>query len=104
MTETAGLKRRYTEIEPTTFTSRICKGCGQRGHDYLNCWYLFPERTPPRFVPRKEVQAFTKCVLENDTVLAEEIQRIRLQYKKNRNLNTVKKESSQPDDKNADVD
>lgn len=73
-------KRRNTDAESTV--SNVCRGCGQRGHVYTECYYLIPERAPARFIPRREVQAYVKVVLEDNTVLAEEIARIRLQERK----------------------
>lgn len=103
----AGSKRPNTDSEPSTPWLTICKGCGQRGHHYSNCFYLFPERAPSRFRPRSELQAYTKVLLQNNTFLAEEVQRMRLHYRKRNNPSTIaqKETSKQLDSNNAsDVD
>ena len=89
----AGFKRRNTDAEP--FVPNVCRGCGQRGHHHSNCFYLFPERAPNGFNPRRELQAFAKVVLQDNTVLAEEVQRMRLQYRKKiKSSTSTQKENS----------
>ena len=69
-------------VEGCLGLSTVCKGCGLREHYYSNCYYLCPERTPSGFNPPRELQAYAKVVLQDNTILAGEIQRMRLQYRK----------------------
>ena len=59
-------------------TATACRGCGTLGHYYLTCFYLLPHLAPKGFKPREELVKAAEIALKEDTVLAEEIKRLKI--------------------------
>ena len=56
---------------PSTVT-RSCRACGLP-HLLSNCYYVFPEKAPPRFTKNPELWSVVDKALEADLALQEEV-------------------------------
>lgn len=54
-----------------------CRGCNSRLHRTEQCFYLFPEKAPPRFEAKEETRVRVDANLTADPSLAAEVQRLR---------------------------
>jgi hypothetical protein len=60
---------------PSTVT-RSCGACGLP-HPLSNCYYVFPEKAPPRFTENPELRSVVDEALEADSALQEEVRNLK---------------------------